>query len=299
MTDQATLRFHLEDGLRQSAAAGEHNFIAKIAQIAQRAGMDVEYSKTPPRADGAYTLTHMNQPPDAKGLMFRRVYHYPFWQIEQTAARWAWDVARADFAPDTIDPDTAARFHAYWQKRLFGDAPQSCTQDGYVYVPLQGRLSEHRSFQSRSPFAMIEACLEHDPNRHIVATLHPKETYSQADLAMLERLELSFPRLSVRMGGMEELLRGCDYVVTQNSSAAFFGNFFAKPAILFAQIDFHHIALKAQDEDLKPLFEAAPTYKPDFARYVWWFWQDQSINAGRPDAEDKILARLRRFGWPL
>ena len=45
-------------------------------------------------------MSHIKMPLDKRGLCFRRAYHYPFWQIEQTAERWSWDVAQAAFEPD-------------------------------------------------------------------------------------------------------------------------------------------------------------------------------------------------------
>ena len=80
-------------------------------------------------------------------------------------------------------------------------------------------------------------------------------------------------------------------MVTQNSSAAFNGYFYGKPAVLFGKVDFHHIAL---GPDTMDRFE---DHAPDYARYVWWFWQNQSINAGHPSAEQKIEDRFRTFGW--
>ena len=97
---------------------------------------------------------------------------------------------------------------------------------------------------------------------------------------------------------MEHLLHDCDYVVTMNSAVGFFGYFFEKPCILFGDIDFHHIALGATPGDLSA-FDKIESHTPDYARYVWWFWQHMSINAGRPEAEDKIRDALIRGGWPL
>jgi hypothetical protein len=240
----------------------------------------------------------MVNPPDDNGLVFRRVYHYPFWQIDAVAQRWHWDVARATFDPASASPD-AARFYRFWQKRLFGDAPDATRRDGFVYVPLQGHLDRQRLFQSCSPLEMIAHCLAQDPDRRIVATLHPKESYSRADIAALEALSRAHPRLTVDTGNMENHLRTCDYVVTQNSGAAFSGYFFGKPALLFGQIDFHHIAVRADMDALGESFERVQTFTPAYDKYIWWFWQDQSINAGREDAEARIAARLRRFGWPI
>ena len=300
MTHDATFRFYLEEPLRTSAANGEHNFINLVVKVMKRAGFDPTFHRLPASdvpADG-YSLSHMVNPPNDRGLVFRRVYHYPFWQIEAVAQRWQWDVARATFDPECASKD-APRFYRYWQNRLFGDAPQKARRDGFVYVPLQGQLGRERLFQACSPLEMIEHCLENDPKRNIVATLHPKESYTRKELADLDALERKHPRLTVDTGNMAQYLRTCDYVVTQNSGAGFSGYFFGKPALLFGQIDFHHIAERVDMDALDKSFAKVATLAPAYDKYIWWFWQDQSINAGREDAEDKIASRLRRFGWPV
>ena len=146
---------------------------------------------------------------------------------------------------------------------------------------------------------MIRHCLTHLPDRRIVATLHPKEEYTSADLQALETLAKENARLEIDTGDMVRHLQDCDFIVTQNSSAAFNGYFFGKPALLFAGIDFHHIAIKADLSDLAASFAQVADHRPAFDAYVWWFWQSQSINAGKDDVCDKIAARLKRFGWPI
>lgn len=305
MPHHPTLRICLEPSLLKSAVAGKHNLIGLISKTAKNARFRVEYCPNTdielfkPRADNIYTLTHMKQPPSGRGLVFRRVYFYPFWQIEQTAERWNWDVAKASFDPAAVPAGEAQKFYRFWQKRLFETAPQHSVRDGYVYVPLQGMLSAHRSFQSCSPFEMLKHTLAYSAGRKVIATLHPNENYSVLDMTMLEQLERRHSNLEIASGKMIHHLQHCDFVVTQNSSAAFAGYFFGKPALLFAGIDFHHIAVRADMKRLADSFAAVAQAAPDYARYVWWFWQDQCINAGRPDAMDKIAARFRRFGWPI
>ncbi len=302
MSTRDTVRFYLEAGLRDSAAAGAHNFIGKIAGVLADAGLTPDYvrgtkaARLAGAASGALSLSHMKPPVGPSGLTFRRVYHYPFWQIDQTEQRWEWDVVRQEFAPEKIDPKEAERFYGFWQKRLFADAPARGRDDGFVYMPLQGRLTEHRSFQSCTPLEMIHRTRAAWPDKRIVATLHPKEVYSTAEIAALEAIADRDSLLDVRTGEMDSLLPTCDCVVTQNSSAAFNGYFFGKPAIMFAKIDFHHIALRGDDP---ASFLRIADHRPDYARYIWWFWQDQSINAGHPIAPAKIAARLARFGWPV
>lgn len=301
MSDLKNVTFYMEPELCKSAQAGQHNFIGKIASVIENAGMDVRF--TPFGARGApagkgRSMSHIKSPPDANGLCFRRVYHYPFWQIEQSAERWAWDVAQAPFAPDPSEAKQAAWFYDFWRKRLFAQTAPEAERGGFIYVPLQGKLLEQRPFQICSPIEMLEHTLAHT-NATVIATLHPQEQYEKAELAALDALDKAHARLRVQSGGMEDLLAGCDYVVTQNSSVAFNGYFFGKPALLFRKAEFHHIAVLADTQDLAGCFDTVQQSKPDFAAYVHWFWQKNSINAGRPEAEEMIAARLKRFGWPI
>jgi hypothetical protein len=84
-----------------------------------------------------------------------------------------------------------------------------------------------------------------------------------------------------------------------NSSVAFAGYFLKKPSVLFAGIDFHHIAANVGVLGVDGAFEAVRGMKPPYPQYLWWFLQQMSVNAGRPDAEDKIRARLAGLGWPV
>ena len=297
MDKDQTVTFYMEPELCRSAQAGKHNFIGKVAGVLERAGLDVRFAPFG-RVDKGWSMSHIKSPPDAQGLCFRRVYHYPFWQIENSAERWAWDVAQAAFEPDPAEAKEAARFYSFWQNRLFGDAPRTARRDGFIYVPLQGKLTEHRPFQICSPLEMVEHCLA-QTTQPIIATLHPNERYDRGEIAALKKLEKAHDSLTVQTGGMEALLAGCDYIVTQNSSVAFNGYFFGKPSLLFRKADFHHISVLAEIDDLAAGFAAVQRVTPDYAAYVHWFWQKNSINAGKPDAEEQIAARFKRFGWPV
>ena len=304
MTEPRILRLYLEDGLRQSAEAGAHNFIARVVSVLRQARYRVEFRPNSPaeRRKSAtrrgYALFHMDGPVQARTLTFRRAYHYPFWFIERSGVRWDWPVARARFPADAVPRARADRFFAFWRTRLFGSAPARAGREGFVYVPLQGRLLIRRPFQTCAPIDMLRAVLGHDA-RPVVAALHPNEVYSSDELRALDELCSAHPRLSLATGGMERLLSGCDYVATMNSGAGFAGYFFARPLVLFADIDFHHIAANVSALGVEEALRAAPDLAPDYAGYLHWFWQDMAINAGRPEAEAKIRAALARGGWPL
>lgn len=296
--------FYLEDGLRQSAEAGQHNFLALVAGVLRDAGFTIAYRPDSPEeraasaTRGGYALFHMAEPTHDRALTLRRVYHYPFWAIEPSARRWDWRVARTAFPADAVPRTEADRFYRFWQRRLFGDAPEKAARAGFTYVPLQGRLLQHRSFQSCAPLDMLRATLVHTPGP-VMAGLHPKESYSDEERTALDRMQRDHPRLSVTTGGMERWLQCCDLVVTENSSAAFNGFFFGKPAVLFARSDFHHIAVDAARIGAQEALRTAPDMAPDYAGYLHWFWQKMAINAGRPEASERIRDALLRAGWPV
>ncbi|ROU03176.1 hypothetical protein [Histidinibacterium lentulum] len=292
---------YLPDGLRQVVESGRHPFLARLRSVLEGAGMEVSIRSEPrgvlergrAAIRGDWSLVHMARPAGRRCLTFRRAYHYPFWRIERRAERWEWEVAHAAFGevPDRAEAD---RFYGYWRTRLFGKGPEGARREGMIFVPLQGRLRERRSFQSLAPVEMVREVIAHAGRREVVVSLHPNERLDAADLAALEGL-------GVRpvTGGMEEALARCDLVVTENSSVAFNGYLFGKPAVLFARSDFHHIALDGAALGMAEAMRRAETHAPDYAGYLWWFWQKMALNAGRPEIEERIAERLRQLGWPV
>ncbi len=142
MTTKNHATFYLPEPMLRSAKAKEHNFLGKIETVLQSAEFDVDF-RLPEQAshkDPGYSLFHMTEPLNPRGLTIRRAYYYPFWQIQRSNERWHWDVAHADFTKAEIDRKDCDWFYSFWQKRLFEDHIGSITRDGYVYVPLQGRL---------------------------------------------------------------------------------------------------------------------------------------------------------------
>lgn len=299
------LRIYLDKATLARARAGRHNFLDKVCAAAAAGGLRPEYRAW--SADDAlrasarpgYSLMHMKPALPERSLSFRAAYVLPFWRIERSDQRWEWDVAKAEFPAEDIDPGAARRFADGWRNRLYSGQKDRITREGYVLVPLQGRLLDHRSFQSASPLQMIEAVLEHLPRRRVIATLHPKEVYAPEELVALDDLTARFARLEVQRGGSDALLPGCDMVVTQNSAVGFSGLFFDKPLVLFARIDFHHIAANVLTLGAETALHGAEDMAAPRDPYLWWFLQEMAINAGRPDAEGRIAERLRAGGWPI
>ncbi|MGL4311976.1 MAG: hypothetical protein ACRCSU_15965 [Paracoccaceae bacterium] len=297
------LILYLDRGTLERFQTGQHNFLRRLSDAVTTQGWRVtarestaeERAKAPTR-DG-YALYHMEQPTHARALTCRRSYIGAFWHIEKTAERWNWPVVKAEFPAGDVRRDLADPFLARLAREAF-PGPTDAVSDGSIFVPLQGRLLDHRSFQSTSPLAMLETLLERT-KAPICATLHPQESYSETEMNALQTLTGRNHRLTVRTGGSIDLLHRCALVATQNSSLAFQGYLLRKPALLFAGIDFHHIAASVDRDGTDAAFAALCDPPPDFAGYIHWFLQEQAINAGRPDCEMRILATLRGHDWPI
>lgn len=289
MTNAPVLNLYLPHRSREKLAAGQGIF-GKVAAAVQGAGWQLVPRKEyePVTGDG-FHLVHNRPVTTPDTLCLRRSYIEPFYSIEASNDRWNWDVALEPFTPAT----GGEWFLTYWRDQIF--AGLTIRNDGHIFMPLQGKLTERRHFQAMSPVDMIAATLKAEPERRVLATLHPGESYGEDELAALRQFDDRF-ELSDRPS--MELLAACDHVVTENSSLAFRGFFARKPAVLFARIDFHHIAASVPDLGVKKAF-ARLAEPPPFAAYLHWFLREQAMSARQDDAAPRIARRLRDHGWPI
>ena len=295
-----TLTLYLTELLLWQVKRDKNPFLTCLIEVLESAGWKVSLASDAASqrlksvARPGYALFYEDEPFHARALTVRRSYLRPFWRIEASAKRWEWDVAKAAFDPETVDPRSAAQFGTFWRKKLGLEAERS---EGFIYVPLQGKLTQKRSFQSASPLRMLETVVHRAEGRRVIATLHPREDYSEMEHAHLaEMVEDGLIELSDKP--MQVLLPRCVFVATENSSVAVMGYFLAKPALLFGQIDFHHIAGSVPKQGLPEAYRTIQGPEPDYARYLYWFFQMQALNVWRPDFSERLLARLSEHGWP-
>ncbi|WP_339108899.1 hypothetical protein [Thioclava sp. GXIMD4216] len=298
---QPHLTLYLDPPALARLKAGQHNFFQRVTGAMESVGWTVSAEESTlnarfeaPEKPG-YALYHMEEPTHDRALTCRRSYTGAYWHVEAQAARWEWPVAHARFPLRQIDGPEAKHFYRALRERVLGNA--RVTDEGFALMPLQGRLSEHRSFQSMSPLEMIETVMVR-VTQPVIATLHPNEDYTPLERQTLVALANRYPHFRVQEGGTPELLRRCSYVITQNSSVAFDGYILRKPALLFAQIDFHHIAGSVPHMGLDAALEMLQK-RQNFAKYLTWFLRDQALNAGRPEFETRLLTHLREKGWPV
>lgn len=300
MSHGPELRIYLHPPILGLAQAGKLGFLARLQALLSARNWQVQVLRSGPKARAeapelpGYALFHMEKPTHQAALTFRRAYHYPFWRLERVAERWRWPVARAHFDPQAIDGNAAREFAERLRARVLpGPAPVA---GAHVLIALQGQIGRQRSFQTMSPLKMVEAVAV--TGRPAIATFHPKEPPQPDDLAALQALAARHPNL-VLGGDTARLVRDCAFVATQNSAVAFDGYILGKPAVLFGQSDFHHIALNVADLGAPAALDRAHEHRPDFDRYLAWFLRVTSLDMMADDADQRLLAAMRAGGWPV
>jgi hypothetical protein len=305
MPEARILRIYLDPVMLGMAREGTFGFVNRVTEAFEGVGFKVDLvrdsdaERLKSAARRGYSLFLMKDPFHPRALSMRKAYYYPYWRIEKSAERWAFDVARKTFDSAAIDPHIAKKWAADWGRYQFRDAPARAVRDPMIYVPLQGRILQRRSFQSMSPLAMIREVQARAGDRRIILAMHPGETYEPEEIAAMEALTKADSRISLQTGGMEEALRCCETVVTQNSTAALSGFFFQKPAILFAKTDFHHQMPKVTDLGVDEAFRQAVETEPDYAQYLYWFIHLNAIKADEPEAPARIIQTCRAREWEI
>lgn len=289
------LDIFLQGDMLSSARDGRFRFMRLVRAAVEERGWRVTWRDRdagPVNASG-HVLTHMERPPPG-GLCFRRTYYYPFWHIEPRAERWRWPVAQARYDPDLVEGEKAKRFATNLRRRVLASGGEQRGDD--VLIALQGRLRVQRSFQTMSPLDMVAVTAA--TGRPCIATLHPREQYDTADHDALAALVARYPNLKIGSDSAA-LLPECAFVVTQNSAVAMDGYLLGKPAVLFAQADFHHIALNVAELGAESALSLAARHRPDTARYLFWFLRQNAIEASAPDARNQIRVAMRKGGWSI
>ena len=280
--------------------AGEIPFLQLLRDVLQARGWRVRFEQrglvTPVRAfrRPGYAMVQMSKPWHKRVLYLRRSYAASHWRIEASDQRAEWSTTRAVFSPDGIDPDAAATCFAHWRQETGADDVPHGPREDFIYVPLQGRLTVHRAFQSMSPVNMVHALRKAFPDRPLRLTLHPREPYTDADRAAFSDL-LQDPMVHQGDEAMHLLLARCAFVATENSSVAFHGLLHRTPAVLFADADFHHlfhsVPRSGAVRQPPPVTQASP--------YFEWFMNRQTLAADQADAGERLAKRLQELGLPL
>lgn len=298
-----TLNIYLPAGLCKYLARGKkHPFFTPVVSAFNEIGFrvniveDTDSARLASMVKNAYAMFHYKDPFHDHALDARSAYIGPFYKLESETYRQDYRTSGKVFRPARINPELAQRFFRNWQANVIGQPVPEYR--GTVFIPLQGKLTRRRVGQSMSPIDMLETTLELEQHRDLVIKKHPREDYTPQELTALDKI-LRHPRAHLIEGELNNILAGCDYVVTQNSSVALKGLFHKKPGILFAHSEYHHVFQNVTTTAAETCFENVLKHPPAYAKYLFWYLQRNCINTSREFVKQRILEQCREFGWKL
>ncbi len=295
MSDTPPLRILLDPAALATAQAGRSLAITRITSALAWRGVGVEL-RLDTRLERArlargpgFGLICEGTPASPRVLRLRRVDQGPYWQFETSGDPWRWSVTQAGFEPDGLDDARASAFLARRRGVIFGK--RSIRREGFILFALDSGLEQAKE--------ILAAIRTMDREREILVAPGPGAT---PDPAALKDLRLALRGFDgARMVGRPalELIARCDAVVTGHSTAALSGYFAEKPAVIFGQVEFHHIAGSVPLIGVERAFAVLRAPPPPYARYLWWLLRRQAIDMSDDEAEPAILARLRVLGWEI
>ena len=233
-------------------------------------------------------------------------YVDPFWHLDPQGFRATASIGAMPFHPDQIDGSAAQAFFARLRKRLLGNRISRYAQPrekndfpaGCIAVFLQSEA--HRGLRETcylSHEVMLAALLARPDPRPIVIKPHPLEPDGKGR-ATAEALAARDGRVIVTDANLHDILDRAAVTVTINSAVGLESMLHRVPVVLCGQADFHHCAVTARAPDrLDAAIAAAQATAWPFARYLYWYFGLNCLNAGKPDLLEDVLARIAATGF--
>ena len=282
------LPIYLEPWAAKRAKTGKFRFVALLMRAAEGLGYKSEIVAYDPLAslaldpdDETPALYWRMRPATKGGRVFREAWQAPYWRIERSYERWAWQIAMSEFDEGAVDRSEAKAFCRRLRDRY--DLHQA--QGNATIVALQADILRHRSFQTMAPIDMIrDVAAKVDGPIRIVT--HPNADPTEEERAALLRVTTD-PRITLHKGPTQPFLPDGKAFVTQNSTTALPAWLSGLPVTLYAKSDFHHINAPLGSSVSSKRIEA----------YVYWFLSQHVIRAGQRDVIDQIRNRLVTLGF--
>ncbi len=314
----AKIILHLPENGATEALAGRHLRLYRVIRDMARAEgivLDIRprardltpATRTPPDdrfADGNLHILDDRSVQAAGVLNCAVAYFWEFWHLDPKGTKAFSGIGDLPYDAADMPHARAERFFAGQKARLvdrrrskYGQkAAHTALPEAAVTVFLQGDFPQRQCATRFDDLAMLAVVRAHAGDRPIVVKPHPLVT---DPFTLAEIRSLRDDRLSVTDANVHDILACCAVTVSINSTVALEGYLHRKPAILFGQSDFHHIAGRVQvPDDFPAALTAALARKRGYAQYLAWYFLRHCLRLGSPALEPTLWARFAAAGFP-
>ena len=225
-----------------------------------------------------------------------------FWYCDPLGVNMASSLKEARFDPASVDPARGRWFfngvRGWHLGRNLSKFPQTARAEAALppaaaVVYLQEIERFRRPVHWLDGLTMLRVAAETAKGARVYVKLHPAQ---EADtVARVRALAADWPNVVISAASIHDLTAAATVVVTQNSAAGFEALLQKKPVITCAESDYHAATLQARDAaSLAQALTNAPARLADFPyeRFLYWFLGENQFEAGKPEFEARIWARL-------
>ncbi|MGB3312929.1 MAG: hypothetical protein WBB85_00835 [Albidovulum sp.] len=235
-------------------------------------------------------------------------YLFPFWNLDPHGIRALSSIGEAKFRRSEVDAKAANAFHRHmvgrWvkQRRSRGAQPDAevDSPEGAIAVFLQSekdRAVEETCHLDRT--SMVKALLRRDDPRPIVIKPHPRDTSPDTG-EWLAELAARDERVVVSHGNIHDILSKAAVTVTINSAVGIESMLHRVPVVLCGRADFHHAAVTVERQfDMDGAIAHATGRRWPYAKFLYWYFRENCIDAGSPALVDDVLTRIAATGYDI
>jgi hypothetical protein len=233
-------------------------------------------------------------------------YFWEFWHLDPIGTKALSSIGALAYDPASMPYGRAEQFFDTQRARLvtprlskYGQkAEVTPLPSGAVAVFLQGEFPIKQGVTAFDDLAMLKVVQDRTGDRPIIVKPHPlvKNPFTLAELRVAVYGD---DRITLTDANVHDILAACAVTVSINSTVALEGYLHRKPAVLFGQADFHHLAGRVhRPEDFAPVLEAQLNRRGGYAQYLAWYFLRHCLRLGAPGLEAAIWQRFAAAGFP-
>lgn len=220
-----------------------------------------------------------------------------YWVLEKEPIPAEMDIAKAVFDAELVKEGTSDRLFDKLSNKFIEPFEHEYAIEDFVLIILDEYLGKDDVLRPYSSFQMINHVLKQEPERQVIIWQTPEQALSENAQARLDKFDHE-DAVSFSAASLDRLLCACSFVVSQNSLASVQAMLHEKPAITYGDFPFHHICRNPQrDQRFQKSFNRMHRDKPEYARYLCWLLEDQSLCVNDKNIEQKISVRIQDLGW--
>ena len=233
-------------------------------------------------------------------------YLWEFWQLDPRGTKAFSSIAERRFDTAGMKAERVARFRETLLARYVAHRRSKHGQitdhrelpEGASALFCQGHYPLKAGATDFTDVAVLRTMIAQTTDRPILVKLHPAATAVQEEEA-LRTLAGTDSRVLITDANIHDILASCAATVSINSTAALEGFIHRKPAILFGQSDFHHIAGRVHAPgDFGRVLDRQIGASPSYDAFLAWFFLRNCIPLNARTLEVRIWDAFPAAGFP-